>query len=164
MQWCQGSKRLPFRASRRCLSMCRCMVAPGAVGIRDRRPARQGGCRKRASGCAAALSRLGAGHAAQAGHGQPRAGRPAQGGQPLRPADCAGPDGRDRRDSLRCAMSQYVVIGELSLDGTLMPVSGVLACSDRANGVRARGSSARLRAGRKRPGPMPKWTFSPRTA
>ena len=72
---------------------------PGPAALQPRRPARQGGRREpRASPCRAC--RDGPGAAAQANHHQPFARRPAEGRQPLRPADCAGVargDGGDRR-------------------------------------------------------------------
>ena len=96
------SVRLHFRASRRVPVDVQVMIAPGKAGIQHRRPARQGGGRKpRAGAGGAACLRPVA--AAQAGHRQSRAGRPAQGRQPLRPADRARPDGGARRHSGRCA-------------------------------------------------------------
>ena len=68
----------------------------------DRRAAGQGGIRgPRARALGA--DRLRAGAAGAADHGQPGAGRPAQGRQPLRSADRAWPDGGDRGYSRRCA-------------------------------------------------------------
>ncbi len=73
-------------------------VAPGPAGVRHRRPAGQGGVRGARAGALGA-DRLGAGAAGAANHRQSRARRPAQGRQPLRPADRARPDGGDRRHS-----------------------------------------------------------------
>ena len=63
----------------------------------------------------------------QAHHGQPGAGRPAQGIRPLRPADRARHPGRQRPDSTRRRSTDYEFAGELSLSGELRPVRGALA-------------------------------------
>ena len=70
--------------------------------------------------CAA---RLGTGAAGEAHHGQPRAGRSAQGGLALRSADRARHHGGDRGDPGRCALDGYTVLGELGLDGIDRPRS-----------------------------------------
>jgi len=51
--------------------------------------------------------------------------RPAEGRQPLRPADRARPDGCDRRDPPD-ALAGFTVLGELGLDGSIAAVAGVL--------------------------------------
>ena len=107
------------------------MVAPGKIEHPHRRPARQGGRRKpraRAGG-APCLRPVDAG---EEGDRQSRARRPAQGRQPLRSADRAWPDGGARRHSRRCACG-YVVLGELSLDGTIAAVAGALPAAIGAN-------------------------------
>ena len=76
--------------------------------------------------------RFGPGAAGPPDHHQSRAGRSAQGRQPLRPADRARPDGRDRRHSAR-ASSGFTVLGELGLDGSIAPVAGVLPAAIGAN-------------------------------
>jgi hypothetical protein len=74
----------------------------GAAGVQRRWPARQGGVRgARARALGAGRLRLGA--AGPAHHRQPRAGRPAEGRQPLRSAHCIGADGGDRRHTPRRA-------------------------------------------------------------
>ncbi len=107
-------------------------IAPGfpgllIVGLPDK-AVKESGERVRA-----ALLASGPQPAAQAHYHQPRAGRPSQGGQPLRPADRAGPDGGDRRDPLRCAAA-HVALGELGLDGRLAPTAGVLPAAIAAHG------------------------------
>ena len=99
-------------------------IAPGSSSIHHRRPAGQGGEGEPRTGTRRAV-RLGPVAAAQADHRQPRARRPAQGGQPLRPADRAGADGGDRRHP-GDALAGYIALGELALDGTIAPVAGVL--------------------------------------
>ena len=86
--WSLGSRPWPSRASRRCRSMCRCRSRRACrnsfiVGLPDKAVKEVG------ERVHAALCRLGPQPAAQAHHREPRAGRPAQGGQPLRPADRA---------------------------------------------------------------------------
>ena len=63
----------------------------------------------------------------QAHHGQPGAGRPAQGLGPLRPADRAGHPGGQRADRRRHGWRGHEFAGELSLSGELRPVRGALA-------------------------------------
>ena len=69
----------------------------GPARLRHGRPGRQGGGREPRAG-AGGVPGAGPGAAAAAHHRQPLAGRPRQGGQPLRPADRARPAGRHGRD------------------------------------------------------------------
>jgi hypothetical protein len=87
------------------------------VGLPDKVPGcRSGGRREpRAGARGAGGDRPVA--AAQADHGQPVAGRPAQGRLALRPADRARPARRDRRDPAE-TLAGYVAVGELGLDGS----------------------------------------------
>ncbi|MCK7501847.1 MAG: ATP-binding protein [Comamonadaceae bacterium] len=62
-----------------------------------------------------------------ADHGQPGAGRSAEGVGPLRPADRAGHPRRQRPDRRRRMLDRYEFAGELSLSGELRPVRGALA-------------------------------------
>ena len=85
-----------------------CQVAAGHAALHRRRPARQGGRREPRAGPGRAR-RDGPVAAAQADHHQPLARRPAQGRQPLRPADrarAARGDGRDRRRAARPTISR----------------------------------------------------------
>ena len=82
--------------------------------------------------------------AQQAHHGQPGAGRPAEGVGPLRPADRARHPGRQRADRCRRASTRLEFAGELSLAGELRPVRGALAM---ALALRRHGASTRARAG-----------------
>ena len=59
-------------------------------------------------------------------HRQPRAGRPAQGRRPLRPADRARHPRRQRPDAAATRCSEYEFLGELGLTGELRAVDGVL--------------------------------------
>ena len=77
-------------------------VAPGLPAFHVVGPRRQGGVGGARAGALGA-GRLGPGAAGAPHHRQPRPRRPAQGRQPLRPADRARPDGGDRRDPARCA-------------------------------------------------------------
>ena len=81
-------------------------VAPGLPAFAIVGPARQGGVRGARAGALGA-DRLGAGAAGAADHRQSRARRPAEGRQPLRSADRARPDGRDRRDPAGRARRLY---------------------------------------------------------
>src|SRR5260370_4737038 len=72
----------------------------GPTRLRHGWAGRQGGGRKPRAG-AGVVPRAGPGAAAAAHHRQPLAGRPRQGGQPLRPAHRARPVGRHGRDSAR---------------------------------------------------------------
>ena len=103
--------------------------APGQrpAELHARRPGRhrgQGGARARARGAAEQRARL---PAQQAHHRQPRAGRPAEGVGPLRPADRARHPGRAAGSSTRRASPRFEFAGELSLAGDLRPVRGALA-------------------------------------
>ena len=101
------------------------LVAPGQlafamVGLADKAV---GESRERVR---AALARARARAAAAAHLGQSLAGRPRQGGQPLRPADrarrCLAAMGVIAKESL----AGFVALGELALDGSLTRVPGVL--------------------------------------
>ena len=70
------------------------------AGVQRGRPARQGGVGGARAGARRA-DRLGARAAGAPHHREHGAGRPAEGRQPLRPADRARPDGGDRRDPAR---------------------------------------------------------------
>ena len=77
-----------------------------SAGVQRGRPARQGGV----GGARAGARRAGGVGPRAAGaphHRQSRARRPAEGRQPLRPADRARPDGGDRRDPVRCAVGLH---------------------------------------------------------
>ena len=89
-----------FPGHRRAAGRC---AGPGRAGparLRHGRPGRQGG-RRKPRARARHLSRAWPFPAAAAHHRQPLAGRPRQGGQPLRPADRARPAGRDGRGAAR---------------------------------------------------------------
>ena len=91
--------------------------------------------------------------AQQAHHGQPGAGRPAQGVRPLRPADRARHPGRRRSARRRSGSARYEFAGELSLAGELRPVRGALALALalRRAGSRAHaGAAGGQRAARRR--------------
>ena len=81
-------------------------VAPGLPAFAIVGLPGQGGFRGARAGALGA-DRLGAGAAGAADHRQPRAGRSAQGRQPLRSADRARPDGGDRRDPAGRAQRLY---------------------------------------------------------
>ena len=99
--WCRAYPRWLSRASRPGRSTSRC-ISPAARRLHHRRPRRQGGGRIARAGAFGA-DRLGPCPSRQAHHRQPRARRPAEGGQPLRPADRARRHGGDRRRSHRRA-------------------------------------------------------------
>ena len=60
------------------------------------------------------------------------------------------------------ALDGYVVLGELSLDGTITAVAGVLPAAVAANGMGPRADLPRRLRGRRRPGRPPTWTSSRR--
>ena len=77
-----------------------------SAGVQRGRPARQGGVGSARAGARRA-GRIGPGAAGAPHHRQSRARRPAEGRQPLRPADRARADGGDRRDPVRCAVGLH---------------------------------------------------------
>ena len=99
-------------------------IARRPAGFQRRRLAGQGGRRKARAGARrawCARPRV----AAAPHHGQSRARRRVEGGQPFRPADRARPargDGGLPADEL----AGYTALGELALDGSLTRVAGVL--------------------------------------
>ena len=113
-----------------CRSTCRCRSSPGSVaftivGLPDKAVAE---ARERVR---AALIASGLALPAQAHHRQPRAGRPAQGGQPLRPADRARRDGGDRRDPGRRARRLSRCSASSRSTARITPVAGRAAGGDR---------------------------------
>ena len=66
----------------------------------------------------AAFTWPGPGPAGHADRRQPGPGRPAQGGQPLRPADRPGDHGGHGRDPAR-RLDDWAAVGELGLDGQI---------------------------------------------
>ena len=89
---------------------------------------------------------------ARAHHRQPRAGGPAQGRRPLRPADRARHPRRQRADPARRTCSDYEFLGELGLTGELRAIDGVLpaalaAAQGRAQADRAARQRRRSGAG-----------------
>ena len=124
----------------------------GQAGVQHRRPARQGGGREPRAG-ARRTARLRPGAAAEAHHRQPRARRPAEGRQPLRPADRARADGGDGRRRLRCASPSMWCSANWRSTGAITPVAGVLPAAIGANALGARADLPRAPAGRRRPGP-----------
>ena len=102
------------------------------VGLPDKAVARE----PRAGARGAARLRPGA--AAEAHHRQPRAGRPAEGRQPLRPADRARADGGDGRRRRRTRSAEHVVLGELALDGRITAGRRRAAGGDRRQRARSR--------------------------
>ena len=124
------------------------MIAPGKVGMQivglaDKAVAES---RERVQ---AALSCLGPVDAAQAHHRQSRAGRPAQGGQPLRSADRARPDGGarapcppTRSPATSCSANCRSTARSRAVAGALPAAIGANALRPRADlprGLRARG-------------------------
>ena len=131
--WPAQPSRSPASTSRTSTSRCRsargCRRSPWSACPTRRSPNRASGWQR--------FGRDGARPAAQAHHGQPRAGRPRQGGQPFRPADRAR----------RCwsawaragdAIQGYMALGELALDGAILPVARRAARGGRRGGARAR--------------------------
>ena len=98
----------------------------------------------------------------RAHHRQPRPGRHAEGGQPLRSADRARADGRDRRPFPPTRSTAFAVIGELALDGAITAVAGVLPGRDRRQRAGKRPHLPRPRAAPRRRGPATDLEISPR--
>ena len=100
--------------------------------LQHRRPARQGGVGSQGAGARGA-DRLRPGAAGAPHHRQSRARRPAQGRQPLRPADRARADGRDRRDPARRASPASPCWANSGSTARSPPVAGVLPAAIGAN-------------------------------
>ena len=97
--------------------------------------------------------------AGQAHHRQSRARRPAEGGQPLRPADRARRDGGDRRHP--ASTRSRAMRSSANWRSTERSARSPACCRRRSPPTRrGRASSVRRPAGPRRPGPRPISTFS----